>query len=379
MSLSVVLLTSAPAWRGSGTSLAKIAGGLTRAGHRALVLAGSDDVAARFTAENVATRRVPLQRTGWRELRAVSAALRAAGAGLVLADSPRDVRLATLATAFHPLPVVFRYNLSRRALGGDPVSRLWFARVALLVYQSEYARDRALRTDPWLASRPGQVVRNGFDGARHRRDRDLAERFRRDHALPAGRPVVVSGAALFLDKGYATAIEAMTRVAAARPVEYLICGAGDDAPAIAALAARYRLPVRLVGQLDRPDWSAALGAADLVLHPAVGELFGNVIAEAMLHERAVVAIDSGGTPELMGRGGSAGVLVPEGDPAMMAAAITALLDDPARRAAMGTAARARVLGEFPLELMERGYVRLLESCLGVPDSQPVRPSARLSV
>jgi len=379
VTLSVVLLTSAPAWRGSGTSLAKIAGGLSRAGHRALVLAGSDEVAARFAAEGVAVRRVPLRRTGWRELRAVSASLRAAGAGLVLADSPRDVRLATLATAFHPVPLVFRYNLSRRVLVGDPFTRLLFRRVGAIAYQSVYAMRRAERTSPWLTARPGEIIRNGYDGALHRHDPAAAERFRRIHGLPSGRGIVVSGAALFLDKGYATAIAAMARVAATRGIEYLICGAGDDAPAIGALAARYQLSVRFVGLLERPEWAAALDAADLVLHPAVGELFTNVVAEAMLHARAVVALDSGATPEVMGRGGDTGVLVPEGDPEAMAAGITALLDDPSRRAAMGAAARARVVAEFPLEAMERGYVRLIEALLGAPHALPVGPPARLPV
>lgn len=379
MSLSIVVLTSAPAWRGSGTSLAKVARGLTRAGHRALVLTASDEAAVRFAAEGVVARRIPLQRTGWRELRAVGAALRGADAGLVLTDSPRDVRLATLATALHPVPLVFRYNLSRRVLVGDPLTRLLFGRVGAIAYQSGYARERAVRTSPWLAVRPGEIIRNGYDGTLHRPDAAAGERFRRTHGLPSGHGIVVSGAALFLDKGYATAIEAMARVAATRPVAYLICGAGDDASAIAALAARSQLPVRFLGQLDRPAWAAALDAADLVLHPTVGELFANVVAEAMLQARAVVAVDSGATPEVMGPGGRAGLLVPEGDVAAMSAGITGLLEDPGRRAVMGAAARARVLTEFPLDAMERGYVRLIEALAGAPQTVAVSPPARQPV
>lgn len=95
-----MLLTSAPAWRGSGTSLAKIAAGLERAGHRALILAGPDEVCARFTAAGVRVTQMPLARTGWREARLVSSVLRTEEANVVIADMTRDLRLAALATFF---------------------------------------------------------------------------------------------------------------------------------------------------------------------------------------------------------------------------------------------------------------------------------------
>lgn len=379
MALSVVLLTSAPAWRGSGTSLAKIAGGLERAGHRALILAGPDEVCERFAASGARVQQVPLERTGWRELRTIARVLQAEGADLVLADMTRDLRLAALTTVLRPRPVVFRYNLSRRVLEGDAFSRLLFRRVGAITFQSEYARDRALRTSPWLGSWPGEVIWNGYDGERHRPDPGAAERFRSAFALPQGRRIVLSGAALFLDKGYQLAIDAMRQVAANRPVEYVICGAGDDARAINALAGRAGLPVHFTGQLSQQDWFAALNVADVVLHPTPGELCPNIVAEGMLVGGALVAADSGATPELVGRGGEAGLLVPEDDAAAMAVAVVSLLDDPGRRRAMGVAARARILAEFPLERMERGYNRLMERLAGVPESLPARPPTRLPV
>jgi len=148
---------------------------------------------------------------------------------------------------------------------------------------------------------------------------------------------------------------------ASREVEYVICGAGDDAAAISTLAERAGLEVRFTGQLDQAPWLGALNAADVVLHPTPGELFPNIVAEAMLVGRALVAVDSGATPELVGRGGDAGILVAEGDARGLATAVQALLEDRERRARMGVAARERISRQFPIDKMEKGYVRLIES------------------
>jgi glycosyltransferase involved in cell wall biosynthesis len=359
--LSAALLTSAPAWRGSGTSLTKIATGLVRAGHHAVVLAGPDDVRARFESGGARVRQVPLARTGWREIRAVARALRSEGTQVVLADMERDLRLAALATLLRPLPLIFRYNLSRRTLEGHAFSRFLFRRVGMITFQSVYARDRALRTSPWLGSWPSEVIANGYDAGRHRPDPAAASDFRRKHGLSAGALVVLSGAALFLDKGYAHAIAAMRILRASREVKYVICGAGDDAAAISTLADRAGLDVRFTGQLDQAAWFGALNAADVVLHPTPGELFPNIVAEAMLVGRALVAVDSGATPELVGRSGDAGMLVADGDARGLATAVQALLEDRERRARMGVAARERISSEFPLHNMEKAYVQLIES------------------
>jgi glycosyltransferase involved in cell wall biosynthesis len=377
--LSVVLLTSAPAWRGSGTSLAKIAAGLERAGHRAVILAGPEDVCARFAATGVRVRQMPLARTGWREARLVSTALRAEGANVVLADMTRDLRLAALATFFRPVPLVFRYNLSRRVLEGHAFSRFLFRRVGAITFQSGYARDRALVTSPWLASWPNEILPNGYDGDRYRPDPASGHAFRRRFSIADDRPVVLSGAALFLDKGYELAIEAMRLVTATHSVEYVVAGAGDDAARIKFLAERAGIQVRFTGQLTQEEWFAALNGADLVLHPTPGELFPNIVAEAMLLGRPLVALDSGATPELLGGDAGAGVLVGDVDAQAMAGAIRSLLDDPAQRQSLGAAARERITGEFPLERMERGYVRLIEKLAGVSPSRPVRTPAGLPV
>ena len=72
------------------------------------------------------------------------------------------------------------------------------------------------------------------------------------------------------------------------------------------------------------------------------------LLENMLLERAVVCFaGTGGPPEFAG---SAGVVIPEFSPVLMAEAIASLCRDPARRADLGQAARRRVLENFTTDI-----------------------------
>jgi glycosyltransferase involved in cell wall biosynthesis len=73
------------------------------------------------------------------------------------------------------------------------------------------------------------------------------------------------------------------------------------------------------------------------------EQFGRILVEAMACQVPVVASNSGEIPNVVG---DAGLLVPEGDPGALRDGVAALLDEPARRLALGQAGRARVLARY---------------------------------
>ena len=75
---------------------------------------------------------------------------------------------------------------------------------------------------------------------------------------------------------------------------------------------------------------AAYSAADLVVHPSLQEIFPNAVGEAMACARPVSRRTRAAPRELLGRDGSAGVLVPPADADALADAVRRLLDDPAR-------------------------------------------------
>jgi glycosyltransferase involved in cell wall biosynthesis len=153
-----------------------------------------------------------------------------------------------------------------------------------------------------------------------------------------GRPVVLAVGRLAPQKGFDVLIEAMTILARRDPAPVLVIA--GDGPLASQLADRSRAAgtdVRFLGQ--RADVPALLAAADVVAVPSRWEGQPLIVQEALRAGRPLVASRAGGIPRLTGE--DAALLVPPGDPAALASAVDALLDDHVRARALGTAALAR--------------------------------------
>ena len=96
--------------------------------------------------------------------------------------------------------------------------------------------------------------------------------------------------------------------------------------------------------------TAWLERADVFVHPARWEGFGLVLLEAMLAGLPVVASEVSSVPEIVADG-ETGLLVPPGEPDALARAVTAVLADAARRAALGEAGRTRAHERFSVARM----------------------------
>ncbi len=137
---------------------------------------------------------------------------------------------------------------------------------------------------------------------------------------------------------------------------FLIVGDGRERAQIEAAAHDVAGAVRFLGQRD--DVPALLAALDLFVQPSRQEVMVQTTLEAMAAGRAVVSTRTVGADEAIADGAS-GVLVPVGDPAAMAEAIASLAADPARRAALGRAARARIEDTFTMAHMVDRAERVL--------------------
>jgi starch synthase len=260
-------------------------------------------------------------------------------------------------------------------LGGGYALSSWAERTAVLGADAVVAVSRGMARDV-LASYPEldptrvHVVYNGIDAERYAptTDTDVLERLGVDPAVPY---------ALFVgritrQKGLAHLLRAAREV----PGQLVLCAGAPDTPEIAAettalvaeLQAARPGVVLISEMLPRADVVQLLSHATVFACPSVYEPLGIVNLEAMACGTAVVASDVGGIPEVV-VDGATGLLVhydeadPDGFEAGLAAALTALLADPDRAAAMGRAGRARAVAEFDWDAIAVQTLALYESVL----------------
>jgi colanic acid/amylovoran biosynthesis glycosyltransferase len=151
---------------------------------------------------------------------------------------------------------------------------------------------------------------------------------------------------LSAEKGQLLLIEAAARLAAqGYDFELVLVGDGERRPDIEALVARLKLQrhVRITGWVSGKNVRDEIMAARALVLPSFAEGIPMVVMEAMMLRRPVVATWVGGVPELV-LSGEHGWLVPAGNVEALANAMRSCLETSADSlAAMGNAARERVL------------------------------------
>jgi len=127
----------------------------------------------------------------------------------------------------------------------------------------------------------------------------------------------------------------------AHQVEWVEWVASVDMP-----AQYQQLDALVIPSLTRPNWK---------------EQFGRVIIEAMASGVPVIGSDSGAIPDIVGE---AGLIVPEGDVAALAAALERLRGEALLRKRLMTAGRARVEARFTHAQVAADTVRVYHELLG---------------
>jgi glycosyltransferase involved in cell wall biosynthesis len=162
---------------------------------------------------------------------------------------------------------------------------------------------------------------------------------------PGPGPVLLTAGRLATQKGLGVLLDAAAAWQDREPVPVLaIAGAGPLGQELTARARREGLAVVFLGHRD--DLPALLAAADVIVVPSWWEARALIVQEALRAGKPIVATRVGGIPGLTGPDGA--LLVPPGDPAALAAAVRAALDDQGLARRLGAAARARA-AELPAE------------------------------
>ena len=208
------------------------------------------------------------------------------------------------------------------------------------------------------------VVPNGIDSVAFRRDDAGRARLRDEWRI--GDDGFAVGVVGRLDpmKDHATFLDALSILAPRFPsLRGVIVGdgPGELRRGLEAYAAACGIADRLIWGAARNDVVAVYSALDcLCLSSAFGEGLPNVVAEAMACRTPCAVTDVGDTSQLVAHTGR---VAPPRDPAALAAAIESILRlDPGDRAAMGEAARQRVVDLYGIE-------RLVDATLASLDAK----------
>ncbi len=223
----------------------------------------------------------------------------------------------------------------------------WYCRRSRLVAISESTRAMIA---PYAEGRPVTVIPYGVPLP----EEEPGMEVRREpgaRAEPSGPPRILFVGRLVARKGIDRLLEAVATIAD-REWRLEIVGFGPERDPLEGRAAELGLSdrVEFLGRVSSDELVAAYRRAACFVLPATlderadTEGLGVVLLEAMSYGVPVVATRRGGIVDVV-EDGRTGLLV-EDEPAAIARAVAAVLDDPARGRALGIAGRASVRERF---------------------------------
>lgn len=195
--------------------------------------------------------------------------------------------------------------------------------------------------------------------------------------------LIVAVGRLVDKKGFRYLVDAMPRVLAQAPEARLTIGGGGElAPTLRDQVRDLGLGdrVHFTGSLSHGEVLALIASAEVFVMPSIRDPSGNVdglpvvVLEAMAAGRPVVATDVSGM-SLAVEQGRTGLLVPEQDPAALAAGILSLLNEPNLARSFGEAGRLRVQRELNWEAIAERHDRLYAAAVTPRTSDKAWPSA----
>ncbi len=244
--------------------------------------------------------------------------------------------------------------------GGDALSS-WCERVALESAAAVIAVSRGMRADvlatyPALAPDRVHVIRNGIDTDEYAPDQATDVLVR--HGIDPARPTVAYVGRITRQKGLPVLLRAAELLD--QQVQLVLCAGQADTEELGAEVTGLVSHLRdtrsgviwLNGMLPKAEVIQILSHATVFACPSLYEPLGIVNLEAMACGTAVVGSNVGGIPEVV-TDSQTGLLVPPGDPVLLAQAMSSLVSDPPRAAAMGQLGRQHVTAEFSWASIQR--------------------------
>lgn len=250
-------------------------------------------------------------------------------------------------------------------LRGDALERMAYRTASAVICNAGHEVDY-LDAVIGRTSAPIHVVHNGTDLPPPQM---TAAAWRANLGIPA-EAMVFTMLANFRhgQKDHPTLLHAWAQVLAAQPPgsqkpHLVLAGAPQDShEAVLTLAGELNILDSLHAPGHVTDVAGLLAASDVGVLATTYEGLPNAVLEYMMAGLPVVASDVPGVREGLGPD-SAAPLCPPGDVAALAAALLALVGDPARRRALGARNREHAATRFSLEAMCGAMTGILEDAL----------------
>lgn len=264
-----------------------------------------------------------------------------------------------------PIILSWRQNVELGSKWRDRFNRWTISLDDHVVAVSEAAQQAEIHRS---GINPGQIalIPNSVDLANIQQQVTQTDRHlvRQTLGLPTNALVIGSIGRLHPQKGLAFLLEAMLFVCEAVPkVCLLVMGDGDLRQQLSDQTKSLGLQEVVLFARARDNVPQVLAAIDLFVLPSLWEGLPLVVLEAMAAGLPVVATAVGGTPELVVEG-ETGLLVPPRDPAALAQAILALLNDPELAQRLGENGRLRVATQFTIQQMVQQTENLYQQLIG---------------
>jgi rhamnosyl/mannosyltransferase len=294
-------------------------------------------------------------------------ALKRAAADAIVLHEPNPWALLSFALTRRraPLAIWFHSEVVRPrlqyALFYHPIARAAYRDARRIVVSSPALAEHASALAPYRDRI--SVIPFGIDASRWEATPAIRARAAVIRERVGNRPLVLFAGRLVPYKG----VDVLLRAIVQTPAVAIIAGRGPALDGWLALARELETGTRVAfaGEIPRDELAALYHACDMFVLPSVtrAEAFGYVQLEAMACGKPVISTRLASGVPWVNRDGETGLVVPPADPAALRDAIVRLAGDPALRARMGAAGRARVQSEFSMTRMRTAVAALYRELL----------------
>jgi glycosyltransferase involved in cell wall biosynthesis len=347
--MKIIHIDRQNSWTGQTNRLLQKVVGLRARGHYAeVVTPPGSQLSIRCREAGVPVITLPMR--GWKfnvTIVRLVRHLRAIRPDIVHCHGPRDHLLAFIACRLAGVPHLIRTKHNHTRLKSGVFSRYLYNRCTKVITVSEFIRRRLI--EDGLAPDHVETIYTAVNLERFT-PRSKNRQLLQDLGLDEEGLIIGCLSSLHVRKGIEELLKAFKIILDSRPGLSITCLLiGKKWQRWSSLAEQLGIRDRVVLTGFREDVPELLSLFDIYALPSRDEGLGTSILEALAMGLPVVVSNAGGITEAVGE--DAGLVVPPGDPDLLAETISLLIDHPERRRELSHNGRERAEKIFSVEVM----------------------------